>query len=161
MLQFFILIKYKILLTILFYCGRIRKTTDVECVFLGGTDMKNISIGDAELEIMKVVWKAMEPITSLDIGKEVEDKGWKKTTIATFLARHVEKGALSADKQGKLYYYTPLITEKEYRKSQTKNLIKTLYNGSVRDFAVSFFEEQKLSEDDIKELKAIFEDKEE
>lgn len=123
--------------------------------------MKNISIGDAELEIMKVIWKAKDPITSLDIGKEVEDKGWKKTTIATFLTRLVEKGALSADKQGKLYYYTPLISEKEYRKSQTKNLIKTLYNGSVRDFAVSFFEEQKLSDDDIKELRAIFEDKEE
>lgn len=121
--------------------------------------MKNISIGDAELEIMKVIWKAKAPITSLDIGKEVEDKGWKKTTIATFLTRLVEKGALSADKQGKLYYYTPLITEKEYRKSQTKNLIKTLYNGSVRDFAVSFFEEQKLSDKDIQELKAIFEDK--
>ena len=123
--------------------------------------MKNISIGDAELEIMKVIWKAKEPITSLDIGKEVEDKGWKKTTIATFLTRLVEKGALSADKQGKLYYYTALITEKEYRKSQTKNLIKTLYNGSVREFAVSFFEEQKLSDKDIQELKAIFEDKEE
>ena len=121
--------------------------------------MKNISIGDAELEIMKVIWTSKEPITSLDIGKEVEDKGWKKTTIATFLARLVEKGALSADKQGKLYYYTALITEKEYRKSQTKNLIKTLYNGSVRDFAVSFFEEQKLSDKDIQELKAIFEDK--
>ncbi|MBO5505797.1 MAG: BlaI/MecI/CopY family transcriptional regulator [Clostridia bacterium] len=121
--------------------------------------MNNISIGDAELEIMKVIWKAKEPVTSLDIGKEVEDKGWKKTTIATFLTRLVEKGALSADKQGKLYYYTPLITEKEYRKSQTKNLIKTLYNGSVRDFAVSFFEEQKLSDKDIQELKAIFEDK--
>ena len=123
--------------------------------------MRNISIGDAELEIMKVIWKSKEPITSLDIGKEVEDKGWKKTTIATFLTRLVEKGALSADKQGKLYYYSPLISEKEYRKSQTKNLIKTLYNGSVREFAVSFFEEQKLSDKDIQELKAIFEDKEE
>ena len=121
--------------------------------------MKNISIGDAELEIMKVIWKSKEPITSLDIGKEVEDKGWKKTTIATFLTRLVEKGALSAEKQGKLYYYTPVITEKEYKKTQTKNLIKTLYNGSVRDFAVSFFEEQKLSDKDIQELKAIFEDK--
>ena len=121
--------------------------------------MKNISIGDAELEIMKVVWKAKEPITSLDIGKVVEDKGWKKTTIATFLTRLTEKGALLAEKRGKLYYYTALITEKEYRKAQTKNLIKSLYNGSVRDFAVAFFEEQKLTDMDIEELRAIFEDK--
>lgn len=122
--------------------------------------MKNISIGDAELEIMKVIWKAKKPVTSLDIGKEVEDKGWKKTTIATFLTRLTEKGAIAGEKRGKLYYYTPLISQREYRRSQTKNLIYSLYNGSVRDFAVSFFEEQKLSDDDIKELKAIFEDKE-
>lgn len=120
--------------------------------------MKNISIGDAELEIMKVIWNAKAPVTSLDIGKEVEDKGWKKTTIATFLTRLAEKGALSAEKQGKLYYYSPLISEKEYRKSRTGNLIQTLYNGSVKEFAVSLFEEQKLSEEDIRELKAIFEE---
>ena len=121
----------------------------------------NINISDSEMEIMAVLWNAKEPITSVEIGEAVEKHGWKKTTIATFLTRLVEKGALSADKQGKLYYYTPLISEKEYRKSQTKNLIKSLYNGSVRDFAVSFFEEQKLSDKDIQELKAIFEDKEE
>ena len=121
--------------------------------------MKNISIGDAELEIMKVIWSAKEPITSLDIAKEVEDKGWKKTTIATFLARLTEKGALCANKQGKLYYYSPQITEKEYRKSQTKNLIKSLYNGSIKDFAVALFEEQKLSDKDIEELRSIFEER--
>ena len=123
--------------------------------------MKNINIGEAELEIMKVIWKAKEPITSLEIGKKVEEKGWKKTTIATFLTRLVEKGALSAEKQGKLYYYTAELTEKEYRKAQTKNLIKSLYGGSVKEFAVSLFEEQSLSADDIEELRAIFLDKEE
>lgn len=122
--------------------------------------MKNISIGEAELEIMKVIWSYKEPITSLDIGKAVEEKGWKKTTIATFLTRLVEKGALSAEKQGKLYYYSPLITEKEYKQSQTKNLIQTLYNGSVKDFAVAFFKEQSLSDEDIAELRAIISGKE-
>lgn len=118
--------------------------------------MKEISFGDAELEIMKVIWNSNDTVTSPDIGKAVEEKGWKKTTIATFLTRLVEKGALSAEKRGKLYYYTPLVTEKEYRKKQTKNLIKSLYNGSVRDFAVSFFEEQRLSESDIQELREMF-----
>lgn len=122
--------------------------------------MKKISIGDAELEIMKVIWKSKKPITSLDIGKEVESKGWKKTTIATFLSRLAEKGIIAGEKKGKLYYYTPLVSKREYRKSQTKNLISALYNGSVKDFAASLFEEQDLSKEDIRELKAIFEDKE-
>lgn len=122
--------------------------------------MKSINIGEAELEIMKAVWKAKKPLTSVDIGLMVEDKGWKKTTIATFLTRLTEKGALTAEKQGKLYYYAPAITEKEYKKSQVKNLIKTLYNGSVREFALSFFEEKMLTDKDIEELTAIFNEEE-
>lgn len=121
---------------------------------------RNINISDAELEVMKVIWNEKRPVTSLDIGEAFETKGWKKTTIGTFLTRLVEKGALSAEKQGKLYYYTPLISQRDYRKSQTKNLISSLYGGSIRDFAVSLFEEQSISDEELKELKAIFVDKE-
>lgn len=122
--------------------------------------LKNINIGDAELEIMKVLWKAGEPVNTQYINKEVEAHNWKRTTISTFLTRLVDKGAISSEKQGNLYYYTPLISQKEYRKSQTKNLIHSLYNGSVRDFAVALFEEESLSDNDIKELLSIFKDRE-
>ncbi len=121
---------------------------------------ENINIGDAELEIMKVVWKAKEPIGSTAIGKAVESKGWKRTTIATFLARLAEKGALSAEKRGKAWYYTPLLSEKEYKRSQVKHLIKNLFDGSAQNLVASLFKEESFSEEDIKELRSIFEDKE-
>lgn len=117
---------------------------------------KNINIGEAELEIMKVIWKADEPIGSAAIGKAVEEKGWKRTTIATFLVHLVDKGALAAERRGKAWYYTPLLTESEYRKSQVKNLIKNVFGGSARDLVASLFEEKALSDSDIEELKSIF-----
>ena len=120
----------------------------------------NINIGEAELEIMKVLWTAGEPVNTQYINEAVEEKGWKRTTISTFLTRLVDKGAISSEKRGKLYYYTPIITQKDYRKSQTKNFIMSVYNGSVKDLAVSLFENETLSDDDIKELRAIFEDRE-
>ncbi len=122
--------------------------------------MTNINIGEAELEIMKVVWKAGEPIGSAAIGKAVEAKGWKRTTIATFLARLVEKGALSAERRGKAWYYTPILTAKEYRKSQVKRLIKNLFEGSAENLVAALFEEEEFSDKDIQDLKAIFENKE-
>ena len=121
---------------------------------------KNINISDSELEVMKVIWKAKKPVTSLDIVDALDGKGWKKTTIGTFLTRLVEKGALSAQKQGKLYYYTPLVSQKDYRRYQTKSLISSLYGGSIKDFAVSLFEEQSISDEELEELKAIFVEKE-
>ncbi len=117
---------------------------------------KNINIGEGELEIMKVIWKADEPIGSTEIGKAVEEKGWKRTTIATFLVHLVDKGALAAERRGKAWYYTPLLTEKEYRKSQVKNLVKNVFGGSARDLVASLFEEKALSDSDIEELKSIF-----
>lgn len=122
--------------------------------------MKDITLGHAELEIMKVIWKTDGKATSVSIGKEVEDKGWKKTTIGTFLTRLVEKGALEAEKHGKIYYYTPLISEDEYKQSRTRELIHSLFNGSIKELALSLFNGDELSQNDILELRALINDKE-
>lgn len=120
----------------------------------------SINIGESELEIMKVIWKAGMPINSTTISEAVKEKGWKRSTIATFLVRLVEKGAISAKKIGKSLYYTPILTAKEYKKSQVKSLIKNLFDGSAENLVAALFEEKQFSDKDIQELRAIFEDKE-
>ena len=92
----------------------------------------NINIGESELEIMKVIWRAGMPINSTTISEAVKEKGWKRTTIATFLVRLTEKGAISAN----------------------------LFDGSAGNLVAALFEEEQFSDKDIRELKAIFEDKE-
>ena len=124
-------------------------------------DDENINIGEAELEIMKVLWESEKPINTQQISTAVEEKCWKRTTISTFLTRLVQKGAVSSEKRGKLYYYTPVVSRKEYQRRQTGSLIRSLFNGSARDFVVSFFKEEKLSEADIKELKDLIAEMEE
>lgn len=122
----------------------------------GNNTENKITIGESELEIMKVLWKAGEPVNTQYINKAVENKGWKRTTISTFLTRLVEKSAIESEKKGNMYYYSPLITRKEYRRSQTRSLIKSLYDGSVKDFAAALFEEDTFSENEIKDLRVIF-----
>ena len=117
---------------------------------------ENINIGEAELEIMRAVWAAGEPIGSAAIGEAVDKKGWKRTTIATFLSRLVEKGVLKAEKHGKALYYTPLITAEEYKRAQVKGLIKTLFNGSAQSLVASLFEDKAISGEEIEELRAAF-----
>lgn len=122
--------------------------------------MHEISIGDSELEIMKVLWSAETALSSVEIGKAVESRGWKKTTIATFLTRLTEKGALHAEKNGKLYYYTPTISEEDYRRSRTRSLIQNLFGGSAKALALSLFEEESFTETDLAELRSILDETE-
>lgn len=117
---------------------------------------EKIGISEAELEIMKVLWSTNNPMNTQAITKALSRKSWKRTTISTLLARLTDKGAISKQKQTNVYLYTPVISEKEYRRQQTRNLIKNLYHGSVREFAVSLFEDDTMSEDEIAQLKALF-----
>lgn len=114
-----------------------------------------MTIGEAELEIMKVLWKENRPVNTQFINKAVEEKGWKRTTISTFLTRLSQKGAVSGKKEGNTFYYEALISEKEYRKSKTSSLISSLFGGSVKDFTAALFEDEALSKSDIDELKAF------
>ena len=119
----------------------------------------NIAVSEAELEIMKALWNSDKPLNSIEIGEEVKGQNWKKTTIATFLTRLCEKGAIKAEKLGKLYYYTALIPEEAYKKSRTDSLIKSLYHGSVKELAAALFADERLSPEDIEQLRSIFDDK--
>ncbi len=54
-------------------------------------------LSETEMEVMQVIWASDNPITSgelLDIFAQKKGKKWKGQTIATFLARLVEKGVL-------------------------------------------------------------------
>ncbi len=119
--------------------------------------MQDLRIGEAELEIMKVLWQAGEAIPTAEINRAVEEKGWKRTTISTFLTRLAEKGAVTCEKRGALYYYLPSVTREEYRRAQAGRLVEQLFDGSPAALAASLFENTTLSDADVKELRAIIE----
>ena len=119
--------------------------------------MKIPHIGEAELAVMQVLWQAGEPLCTAAINQAVEVRGWKRTTVSTFLTRLTEKGAVTAEKRGAQYYYTPVLTEDAYRRAQTGALVHSLFGGSVTALAASLFEDTALSEEDVRALRAILE----
>ncbi len=118
--------------------------------------MKEINITEAELNIMKVLWKSKTPLSSYDISYRLNNKNWKYTTVSTLLSRLTEKHAIAYEKKGKTYFYTPLIEENNYKILQTKNLVTKMYDGSVKKLVASLYENNQISEQDIKEIKELF-----
>lgn len=120
------------------------------------TGGKDKGISDAEYEIISVLWSADEPMTAQDISEKEEMKKWKYSTIATLLKRMYEKDAVTYEKRGRYFYYSPLIDEREYKTEQTKSLVSRLYNGSVKNLVAALFENKQLSGDDVKDIKDMF-----
>ena len=73
---------------------------------------QRISISESEWQVMKVLW-GEAPRTLPEILDSLRDTDWSKTTIQTYLARLVKKGALTTERQGRGYLYFPAVAQDE------------------------------------------------
>lgn len=112
-------------------------------------------ISDAEWKVMNVVWENCK-VTSSDIIEALKDKTeWKPSTIKSLINRLLNKKAISFTKSGNEYYYFPLISKNECRKSESHSFINKVFNGSIKSMLLAFVEAKEISETDIEELKQI------
>lgn len=111
-----------------------------------------VKISEAELEVMKVIWKRKKT-TSVEIIEDLKDIHWNFNTIRTLIKRLLVKGAIEVvKKEGKTYTYKAVVTESEYRAEVARNMVKKLYNNSLSEFVLQYCESVALSIKEIKEL---------
>jgi len=117
-------------------------------------------ISEAELEIMQVLW-AKSPQTANEVIEKLElMMDWKPKTIRTLINRLVQKEAVSYHHEnGRMYEYFPLVSQDCYLQVETKSLLKRFYGAAFKPLLVNFLKEEKLSPDDINELKRILDQK--
>ncbi len=112
------------------------------------------SLGEAELEIMQVIWNSNSAVTSNYILKELEGKRrWSLSTLMTSLARLSAKEFVKYDRTSGTNMYSYIISESEYKASAGTGFLKSLYNNSICNMVASLYNDKKLSDEDIKELK--------
>ncbi len=113
-------------------------------------------ITDSELEVMKLLWRAKDALPVTEIREQLQgSKGWEPATIKTLIARLVSKGVVHQEKRN-VYYYSPVITEKDYSSWATKDLITRIYNGKASELIASLVNSNGLSQADIAELREMF-----
>lgn len=114
-------------------------------------------LSDVEMEVMQTVWGLATPVTVAQLLDIFEDiKGWKTSTIATMLERIISKGFLHKEMKGKANYYSTVATLEDYQRQEGRNIISSLYGGSVKNFMAALAEDGNMSAEDVKELQDWF-----
>lgn len=112
-------------------------------------------ISEAEFEVMKIVWKSA-PINTNEITERLlKTTSWSAKTIQTLIKRLVTKGALTYEKQGRVFVYTPLVEENEYISQQSNSFIKRFYDGDISAMLSAYLENNQLSETELNNLRSI------
>ena len=117
--------------------------------------MSCVNLSEGEWKIMKVLWES-EPMMGSEIAAELYDEtGWTRATVFVMLKRLIAKGAVEIEERGKHQYYSPAIEKSECRDAETDSFISRVFDGNVGLLVTNLAGRNKLSDDDITELKRL------
>ncbi len=118
--------------------------------------MANIrkKLGEAELEIMQVIWDSSSPVTSNYILSELQERRkWQLSTLMTSLSRLSGKGFVSCDRSTGRNLYTSVISENDYKIGASRNFLKQLYNNSIQNMIAALYDSKDIKASDVEELR--------
>jgi predicted transcriptional regulator len=116
---------------------------------------KPIQISEAESQVMEVLWSG-SPRTAEDVVAALSDQqAWQVATIKTLLNRLLKKGAVRAEKDGRRFLYSPLLTRDLWLVTESGSMVQRLFGGRIAPLVAHFGQHGKLSADDLEDLKRL------
>ena len=113
-------------------------------------------LGEAELEIMQVIWASEHPVTSNYILKELQGRRrWQLSTLMTSLTRLSDKGFVHCDRSTGSNLYTSVILEEEYKAKASSHFLEKLYNNSIQNMIATLYNNKTIKNADIEELRSF------
>lgn len=118
-------------------------------------------ISEAELKVMKILWALGQATSSQIISELTATTEWKPKTIQTLISRLMAKGAVKAENtEGKAFLYIPQISEDEFKLLASKSFLQKVFDGSLNLMVASFIKDQKMTREEIENLKKLLDEEE-
>ena len=116
---------------------------------------KNLSVSDAELEVLKELWQE-SALTARQLTERLQQRtSWSEPTIKTLLLRLLQKNAVSRSAQDKVFVYSAVVSRDEYRYAAGRNLLDRLFNGVAGELVTCLVRNEAMSSSEIEELKKM------
>ena len=110
--------------------------------------MEKQRLSECEAILMRILWEEDCDMSMQELRAEALEnygKDWAKQTVSTFLKRMEESGYLEGYKEGRIYYYHPLVTKKEYMGNEAVQFCKTWFDGDPVAMMEAYNKKKKLT----------------
>ena len=112
-------------------------------------------LSDSEWRIMKQLWER-SPSTLGELTKALEpDTGWTRATVFVMLKRLIAKNAVRVEEGDRANVYMPLIERDDVAPAETESFLNRVYDGSVGMLFSALTSRNRLSDQEIAELRRI------
>lgn len=110
---------------------------------------------ESEMQVLSALWEE-SPQTAADLTSRIgKVNGWTQATVKTLLARLVQKGAVTAEADGRRYLYSPAIERADAVGEESQRFVDRLFGGRVSPLIAHLADREALTDTDIAEIEAL------
>lgn len=112
-----------------------------------------IGLTEAEERFAKLLWGKVPLLSSELVKLGEQEMNWKKSTTYTMLKRLEKKGIF----QNEAGTVTALVEREDYYARESRQFVNDTFGGSLPRFLTAFTRREKLTSEEIAELRQLIE----
>ena len=121
--------------------------------------MDQPALANAELAVMELLWEN-DRMTARQIREQLYPDATKSQhgTVQRLLQRLEDKGYVDRDRSLSIHFFSAAVSRQTYAGQQLQSLADRLTAGSIAPLITHLVQQQKISREEIRRLRAILDD---
>ena len=114
---------------------------------------RSITLTEAELRLMKVLWSRGESAVSDMVAALADGLPLAYNSVLTTIRILEKKGYVDHRQQGRAYLYRPRVAEQEAGRSEVRHVLQRFFGNSREQLLLSLLGDGEINADELKRLK--------
>ena len=118
---------------------------------------RSITLTQAELRLMKVLWGRGESAVSDMVAATSDEGELAYTSVLTTIRILEQKGYVQHRKEGRAFFYIPLVAEEEAGSSEVRLVLSRFFGNSREKLMLSLLGDGEVTAEELKRLRDAIE----
>jgi predicted transcriptional regulator len=114
---------------------------------------KSITLTEAELRIMKLLWTRGESVVSDLVAAMPDGETLAYNSVLTTVRILEQKGYVDHRQEGRAFVYRPCVAEHEAGRSEVRHVLSRFFGNSRERLLLSLLGDDEISPDELKRLR--------
>lgn len=114
---------------------------------------KSITLTEAELRIMKILWLRGESVVSDMVAAMPDGETLAYNSVLTTVRILEQKGYVDHRQEGRAFVYRPCVAEHEASRSEVRHVLSRFFGNSRERLLLSLLGDEEISPEELQRLK--------
>ncbi len=114
---------------------------------------KSITLTEAELRLMKILWRRGESAVTDLVAAMPEGETLAYNSVLTTIRILEQKGYVEHRQEGRAFIYRPCVAEDEASRSEVRHVLKRFFGDSRERLLLSLLADEEISAAELERLK--------